>query len=170
VLWLKSMDYLENITVDGHVPISRMGATVCRWNKNHHNNISVLFSISEHLLYARLLKETIKIQQEYNKSKNHLPHQVFGTDLLDKLYPNQEIVESEYSDVVDFPYKTFYPYSVYELDRLFEKIDLKPIDDEVMCIHWFNGHKISKAYLNSEKPNQNCSMSKIISLIKKGVL
>jgi glycosyltransferase involved in cell wall biosynthesis len=169
VLWLKSMKYLSKIPVEGNVPVSKMGAFVTRWRKTKHNNIAILFAVPKHPFYKYLVDGTMEIQKA-NTNRNTLSHQVFGTDLLDKIYPSQQVVESLFIDVVNFPYKVFYPYSVYEMDKLFEKMDLTPIDNEVMGIHWFNGHEISKAYINSEEPDPNCSMTKIVSLIKKKIL
>ena len=47
------------------------------------------------------------------------------------------------------------------MERLYTKTDLSVITEDVMCVHWFNGHKLSKEYVNNN--GRKCSMTEIIS-------
>ena len=171
ILWLKSMKYLSKVSVVGKIAINRMEASICYYNvgKQRHTNISVLISVPGHPLYKKLIEETERIQKE-NQDRNKLLHQEFGTNLLDNLWPNIGDTEKQFTNVSILPYKTFYPYSIYELDVLYKQVQLKKIEPDVLCIHWFNGHRLSKEYINAEIPNPDCSMTKILTLIKRGVL
>ena len=60
-------------------------------------------------------------------------------------------------------YKTFFPYGLFDLKRLYSKTDLTPIrDKDVMAVHWYNGAKESKAYLNGNGYEKPCSMTTIL--------
>jgi len=110
--------------------------------------------------------------QKCNKDREKLLHQAFGTNILDVLFPTLEEMQKTYPDVVGFPYKTFYPYSIFELEQLYTMKKLENIDEEVVAVHWFNGHRLSKDYINNmgESIRRNCTMSKLMYLIKNGLL
>jgi len=177
VLWLKSMEYLYKMQVGIGVPIKKMGTSVCQFRGRDgsgtgvNNTIGVIISRPRHPLYRRLMDLTMDIQK-CNKDREKLLHQAFGTNILDVLFPTLEEMQKTYPDVVGFPYKTFYPYSIFELEQLYTMKKLENIDEEVVAVHWFNGHRLSKDYINNmgESIRRNCTMSKLMYLIKNGLL
>jgi hypothetical protein len=71
-------------------------------------------------------------------------------------------VWENYPRVLPIAYETFYPYSTFEMDRLFIKTDLTPLRKKgVMAIHWFNGNEISKQFVNGGKLT-SCSMTEVL--------
>ena len=170
VLWLKPISQLYNVKVKGNTDMNGMGTFVCRYESpTYFHNISVLMSVPKHPLYKMIIRECEKIQKE-NKNRDNLLHQTFGTDLFDKLFLTFRELLEKYPDVVKVPYKTFYPYSILNLGELYHECKvIKVMDENVIALHWFNGHKFSKAYVNGEK-KQDCSMTRILDLIKSSIL
>lgn len=169
VLWLKSMDYLPNIETEGKIPVISMGTMVCRYQEIKHHNISVLITVPKHPLYKFIIEKTDEIQKK-NIDRNKLLHQQLGTNLFDELFKLPEDEENQFIDVARIPYKTFYPYAIYDLRDLYERVQLSNLEPDTMCIHWFNGAPLSKKYINAKELNPNCSMTKILTLIDKGIL
>jgi SAM-dependent methyltransferase len=169
VLWLKPISEIFNIRVQGMVGTKEMGAFVCRYESEDitFHNIGILMSKPKHPLYKAIIDECMRIQ-ERNKDREALLHQNFGTNVFDALYPTFEDVCRQFSDVVNIPYKVFYPYSIFDLEKLYNK-DKPSVDEKsALCVHWFNGHKLSKNFINTKfKPNSNNNMTRIISLIKR---
>lgn len=166
VLWIKPVSHLFNLKSVGRVETKDMGTFVCRWKTTTgHNNISILGTRPRHPLYRELIKQCRYIQNT-NRNREELSHQVFGTELLDDMFPTLDHTCRKFPDVVGLPYKTLYPYSIYEMDQLYKKINLALIDNEVVAIHWFNGHKLSKDFLHSGGKHEVCSMTKLISNLK----
>jgi hypothetical protein len=86
----------------------------------------------------------------------------FSTSLLNKKYPKLQDIINVYSDVLALKYKTFYPYSIFNLEELYLEDNLESINDkDVLCVHWFNGHELSQGYIN-EGFGRNCSMTSIL--------
>jgi len=73
--------------------------------------------------------------------------------------------EDKYEDVVGFKYETFAPYSIFQMDKLYHDVDLAPLNNNnVVGLHWFNGHKFAKEYVNQNKFGDNSSMTEILKL------
>jgi len=90
-------------------------------------------------------------------------YQVFNSVLFRKLWPDKTILKAHYPRVMLIDYETFYPYSVYELQKLYKENDLKVLDWlNVSGVHWFCGHELSKDYINKEDYKRPCSMTKIL--------
>jgi hypothetical protein len=171
VLWLKPIERLFSIKTVGKIATKDFGTFVCMLNTiNGLHNISILISAPNHPLYKKLIDECLKIQNSC-KNLNNLDHQVFGTVLLNNLYKNIDEVLIDFKDIVGFPYKTFYPYSIYGLNELYKEAKVaKVMDSDVICLHWWNGHKLSKEYVNKVNGVEDCSMTRIINLINKDIL
>ena len=155
VIWLKPMDHLSKITER-----SDFGATICPLKKIHHN-ISILVSVPQHPLYKFVIDKCNSIQASL---KSKPDHQEFGTVMWNRIFPDlsgASILE-DYLDVVCLEYFTFFPYSIYKMDGLYHRTDLSVLNDKVMCVHWFNGHELSKQYVNGNGFNRGCSMTKLI--------
>lgn len=171
ILWLKPMERIFQVEGTLGNPIQEMQASVCRFNTmDQHHNISVLLAQPNHPVYEYLITQCDKIQKRYTGREVELHHQHFGTDLWDKTWPTFADMASQFKGLVAFPYKTFYPYSIFHLEDLYEERKvINVMDSNVLCIHWFNGHKLSKQFINT-KSDADCSMSRILYLIKNGIL
>lgn len=172
VLWIRPISNIYKVKTKGIIPTSEMGTFICKCEaKDNFHSIGVLMTKPGHPFYKTIIDKCFAIQ-EYYKDREKLHHQSFGTDIFDKLYPTFEYISKIFPDVVKMPYKTFYPYSIFNLELLYKEDRLDLIEDEnVLCVHWFNGHRFSKNYINSETNiNPQCTMSKIITLIEKGEL
>lgn len=170
VLWLKSMSYFfKNIKGVGSFSTKDMGTCACRLNTiDGWNNISILVSRPKHPLYRYLIEES-ELMFKHNKSSRPFMHQQFGSDLLDRLFPTLSVMQNMFPDIIGLPYKTFFPYSIRSMDQLYRKRELDKIDDMVMGVHWFNGHELSKDYVNGNMV-KGCTMDKLVEIIEKGLL
>lgn len=162
VIWLKPMDHLYKIA-----GLSDFNATICMFEGDalHHycyHNISILVSAPKHPLYKCLINRCNDIQPY---SLDGPSHQVYGTVMWNEMFPKASDILDKYPDVVKLDYATFFPYSIYKMDSLYHRIDLSVITDDVMCVHWFNGHKLSKEYVNNNGFDRDCSMTKLIEQI-----
>lgn len=163
VIWLQSMDRMNKIDSFGNVPISEMEACVCMFGTTElHHNISVMISQPKSEFIKSLIDETDIIQSNLSNIVHH--HQLFGTMMLDRLYPTLHSITSRFNNIVGLKYETFYPYSIFDMKRLWLRNDLGPLNDNVMCVHWFNGHQLSKDYVNNNSSVLECSM---VSILKR---
>jgi hypothetical protein len=146
VLWLKPMRIF---------PYENFECTVCFYKEGtgHH---SVGVTVAER--GSGYLKSLIG---EYDKVKFPYKHQAFGSDIDNVKYPNLAYVNKLFPRVCGVPYNVFYPYDIYDLERLYLLNDLTPLKNAV-CLHWFNGHKLTKEYINENKYDRNCSMTTIL--------
>ena len=162
IIWLKPISDMNNINCIGKSSIRGMGANVCFYNMTTgHHNISVLFSVQKHGLYKELIERANQIQ---NENKVRYDHQEFGVDIWKQLYNTFQDVMNVYPDVVGVPYATFTPYGIFNLDMLYKKIDLSVITNNVIGVHWFNGHILGKRYINENlfSKNNSCSLTEIL--------
>jgi hypothetical protein len=162
VLWLKPIELMYNIVqTKGLVPVKKLGASVCMLNDiTGMHTIGVLFARPGHPMYADLIKECKLLQRSIN-SNNY--HQVFGSMIWDRWWPKLNNCLYDYHDLVGFPYKTFYPYSLLKLEDLYKEVKLDLIEEGTMAVHWFNGHVLSKEYINNKDClSIDCTMTRII--------
>ena len=156
VIWLKPMEYLSIITGN-----DCFGATICMFNDGicRFHNISILVSTKSHKFYEDSICMCNRIQSNicYRPS-----HQEFGTSMFNKAYPTEEDAIVRFDDVINIKYETFFPYSIFDLERLYKKNDLSVLTKDVMAVHWFNGHSLSKEYENNSYLLPNCSMTSIL--------
>lgn len=174
VIWLKPLTHMLNVEYVGDNKINDMGAMVCLFNtiKGHHN-VGVLFSAPKHGMYSELIEAADNLQQfpenfpkfYYDRDTDTYNHQAFGVLLWEYLYKTFIDVSKKYDDVVGLKYETFAPYSIYNMEQLFMRNDLSPLNsNNVIGVHWFNGHKYSKQYINDNwfSKNQICSLTTIL--------
>jgi hypothetical protein len=156
VLWLKPIDSLLSIDVLGDP--TDFESTVCYHKDTHEwSNIAVHISEPKSPYLAELIREQKQIKPPYR-------HQVFGTDLIDKLYPRFDLIKAAYPRILGVKYKTWYPFDINNLKTLYVDTDISPVfDKDVMCIHWFNGHRLSKDYINQDTYDQPCAMTTILT-------
>jgi len=164
VIWLKPLSYINNIQTEGLVSVKEMGAMVTLYNTTSgHHNIGVLLSVEKHPFYKTLIDKTIFIQNNNTTDDKAFGHQEFGSEMWGNLYPDLESITNRFPDVIGFKYETFAPYSIFNIDKLYLEIDLTPIkNDNVIGVHWFNGHSLSKEYINQNKFGDSSSMTKIL--------
>jgi hypothetical protein len=102
------------------------------------------------------------IDEQFKIKSPYLDYQVFNSKLLGRMFPDLESVTALHPRVLAIDYKTFYPYSTFEIERLFVLDDITPLDDpQVMAIHWFNGNRLSHIYTSMAQPYP-CSMTTIL--------
>jgi 2-polyprenyl-3-methyl-5-hydroxy-6-metoxy-1,4-benzoquinol methylase len=174
VIWAKPISAIYNFESKGLVPTSEMGAFVCRLEREEDifYSIGVLMAKPKHPFYKVVIDRCFDILKN-NEDRTKLLHQSFGTNLLNKMFPCLEDIIKDFPDVVQMPYKTFYPYSVFDMGALYKETKMGLLKEpDVLCVHWFNGHKLSKEYINNEEESlkRDCTMTQIITLIKKGKL
>ena len=81
--------------------------------------------------------------------------------MLNRLYPTLSSITNKFNNVVGVKYETFFPYSIFDMASLYER-DEDHINNNVMCVHWFNGHILSKKYVNFNGMDQKCSMTTLL--------
>jgi len=162
VLWLRPMEHLPKIV--GH---SDFNVTICMFDgdkvhSQYHHNISILVSSPKHPFYRTIIDRCNYIQSHFLNELKGTGHQAYGTVLWNEMLPEVADLLDIYPDMVKLDYATFFPYSIFEMGRLYNQIDLSVLNDRVMCVHWFNGHTLSKDYINNNKLTTNCSMTTIL--------
>lgn len=157
MLWLRSMDDWSNIECAGN-PFD-FETTVCLYEEGRARfyNGSIIISEPNGPFLKRLMDEQILLRPPYS-------HQAFNTDLLNRLFPRSEGLQEQYPRTLSIAYKTFYPYSILNLSKLYVMNDLEPLSKQVMGVHWFNGHDLSQLYIrrNLNRFYETCSMTSIL--------
>jgi len=155
VVWLKPMSYLSEIAGRDD-----FGGTICTFMGAFYN-ISILVSAPQHPFYKLLIDECNTIQDTFEGKPDH---QEYGTAMWNRMFPDLtgESLLKDYPDLVNLEYATFFPYSIYNMPALYNRIDFSVLNDKVMCVHWFNGHELSKQYVNNNGLDRKCSMTGIV--------
>jgi len=144
VLWLKPME-IQSIALCSFDGIKQ------------HYPIGILISPPAHPFYKVLIDKCNLLQKTL---KGKPEHQAYGPSMWKKLFPDTNKLLKDYPDMIKIDYATFYPYSIYNMIKLWETTDLSVITKKTMCVHWFNGHILSKRYLNNN--GLVCSMTAIL--------
>lgn len=158
VIWLRPMSEFVNISCNGDP--ADFETTVCIYDKGdpdttHHNNSNIVSEADGGYLKS-IIEEQDKVLFPYG-------HQDFNTALLNRIYPNFHVIREKFPRTLRIDYKTFYPYGIFELNQLYLRTNLKPIEDpQVMCVHWFNGDKLSHNYAADNTFSRPCSMTTIL--------
>ena len=159
IVWLKPISHIYNVDYIG-IDIKDAGANVRLYKMTTgHFNIGVLFSVPQHSLYKALINKAAEVQLRF-KNKDNCPHQVFGVVMWKELYDTLDDVIRAHPDVVGLPYELSAPYGIFDLKRLYKETDLSVITNNVIGVHWFNGHKLGKQYVNGNK--QPCSLTTLL--------
>jgi len=159
VIWIRPMESLAGMDCIGNP--EDFEASICYHEDTRGwSNIAILIAEKESLYILELIEAQKKIKPPYS-------HQIYGTDLIDSLYPTFEKVEAKYPRILGVRYKTFYPYDINNLRMLYKEDKLDMIlNDNVLCLHWFNGHARSKKYINDEDYNRPCSITSVLNYLK----
>jgi len=140
MLWLKPMSEFPQ----------HFETTVCYYSgPGFHWNMSNIVSEPR----GQFLKDVIQKQKKVTSND----YQAYLTEMFNREWPFPESMSASYGRLLFIPYKTFYPYDIYHLDRLYkEDIDLT---EDAFGVHWFNGHPLSQEYI---RDMQDCSMTSIL--------
>jgi hypothetical protein len=161
VVWLRPMSHIEKVGYIG-VKFPEAGATVTFFHGTYGwHNIGILLAAPGHGLYSELIEKAEGVQ----KRKQLYDHQSFGILMWAELYKTFGDIRSVYPDVVALPYKLIAPYSIKEMSKLYLENDISPLSDvDVMGLHWFNGHVLSKRYINKNlfEVGYNCSLTTVL--------
>lgn len=141
MLWLRSMD---QFITDFETTMCWYGGTGQHWNQSN------IVSEPGGKFLADFIAAQTAIKPPYN-------HQSFLTELLNRTFPSPETIVQKYPKVVIIPYEWFYPYSIYDLAKLYH--DDVNLARGSFGIHWFNGHDLSQEYIRNMQP---CSMTTIL--------
>lgn len=154
VIWLKPMSELVNVDYIGDP--QDFECSVCYFNQvSGHHTISNLIAEAGSPFLWSVIESQNRVKPPYRDCD-------FSTFLLNEKYPTLDVITSQYPRVLALKYETFYPYSTFDMDRLFVHEDLTPLNNKnVMGIHWFNGNRLSKQYIN-QKRFADCSMTSIL--------
>jgi mannosyltransferase OCH1-like enzyme len=155
VLWLKPVEEILNIDCIGNP--SDFDASVCFHDyTDGHHSIGVMFSKAK--------SRFIYVWMQYQKRvREPFKYQSFGNTILNKTFRNLTFITNIVPSVLAVKYETFYPYSIFDLDRLFVDNDLTPLESKnVLAIHWFNGSTQAYDYINKNGFEKDCSMTTIL--------
>lgn len=156
VIWLKPMSHFYKIDYIGKTPMANISSIVSfsKGTSGHHS-IGVMVHEKEDDFILSLVEEAKRIHPPYQ-------HQSFGSTMLNSIYPTFESLK-KFTNLIGSLYETYYPYSIYNLNDLYQRVNLSCITHNTICIHWFNGHVLSKQYVNNNNiDKKKCSMDIII--------
>lgn len=159
IIWLKPMEHFRNIEYHGTTPINEVNAIVSFIHgMGGGHSIGVLIHC-KHDPYAKALIEATK------RVKPPYSHEIFGGNMLNTNYPTLNSL-AKFGNVIGARFETYYPYNIHPptptINKLYNGNDLSCINNNVMCVHWYNGHRLSKQYVNNNGFNRDCSMTTIL--------
>jgi hypothetical protein len=104
----------------------------------------------------------IQLSKEVNPP---FSHEVFGGILLNQNYPTLESIP--YKKTIGARFETYYPFDIHPpkstIQNLYYYNDVSCLNNNnVMCLHWYNGHGMSKEYINNNGFERDCSMTTIL--------
>ena len=161
VLWLKSMEHFANTNYFGDVAADNISAVVSFINGvGGGHSIGVMIHAKSDPYIGSVIELTKQVKPPFS-------HEVFGSVMLNKAYPTLDSIRSKYPNTVGACFETYYPYNIHPpnktIQNLYRGVHLEPLfSDNVLCLHWYNGHILSKAYVNSKKVPINCTMTALL--------
>lgn len=163
IIWLKPMDHFYNIKYVGDVPMADISGIVCfNGGTGGWHSIGVMVHCKKDDYILSLIEQTESIKPPYK-------HQSFGAVMINAMYPNFASLK-KFPNIIGALFKTYYPFGVPDLQPLYTKTELDRIADDVMCVHWYNGHSLSKEYINKKMfdSGRPCSMTEILKRVCNG--
>ena len=165
IIWLKPMEHFCNIEYHGDTPIEDVSVIVSFISGTHGGHSIGILIHCKHDPYAKALIEATK------QVKPPYSHEIFGGSMLNAHYPTLESLKV-FDGVIGARFETYYPYIIHPprptIQNLYRGNDLSCINNNVMCVHWYNGHVLSKEYINNNGFNRDCSMTTILK--REGLL
>lgn len=155
-IWLRPIEHIKNIGVVYGDP-NDFESLVCFYrDTDRHHNVSNLISEANSPYIYSLINISKKIKPPYE-------YEAFGSGMLTRAYPTLATITCKFPRVLAIRYKTFYPYSIIRMPLLYLQNDINPIlNNNVLCLHWFSGQKLSKEYINKQRYHEVCSMTSIL--------
>jgi len=159
VIWLKPMEYFNKIEYHGDTPIDEVSAVVSFINGTcGGHSIGILIHSKGDPYVESLIRLTKEVKPPFS-------HEVFGGVMLNINYPTLDSIP--YKGVIGAKFETYYPFNIHPpkatIQDLYNSNDISCLNNNnVMCLHWYNGHFMSKHYINNNGFNRNCSMTTIL--------
>lgn len=158
VIWLKPMSHFNNIEYYGTTPIKDVSAIVSCIRGTHGGHSIGILIHRQHDPYVKSLIDFTKL------IKPPYGHEVFGASMINKHYPTLDSIPFE--NVIGARFETYYPYIIHPpnptIHQLYNGNHLECLNNNVICVHWYNGHILSKDYVNNNGFKRNCSMTTIL--------
>lgn len=161
VIWLKPVEYFSQTDYFGKALPEDISAVV-----SFISGIDVGHSIGVlmHKQYDPYIGSVIELTKQV---KPPFKHETFGAVMLNTAYPTLDVVRSKFPNTVGARFETYYPYCIHPPNKtiqdLYTKVHMVPLEDKnVMCLHWYNGHVLSKNYINNNGITKNCSMTVLL--------
>ena len=159
IIWLKPMEHFHNIEYYGNTPIDEVSAIVSFiYGTYGGHSIGVLIHCKHDPYVLSLINLTKQVKSPYG-------HEVFGASMINGKYPTLESLGC-FENIIGARFETYYPYNIHPptptIQKLYEDNDLSYINNNVICVHWYNGHQLSKYYVNGNGFNRTCSMTTIL--------
>jgi hypothetical protein len=159
VIWLKPMEHFYNIEYYGSTPIEDVSAIVS-YHLGTYGGHSI--GIMIHSKGDPYVGSLIQLSKEVNPP---FSHEVFGGVLLNQNYPTLESIP--YKKTIGARFETYYPFDIHPpkstIQNLYYYNDVSCLNNNnVMCLHWYNGHGMSKEYINNNGFERDCSMTTIL--------
>lgn len=159
VIWLKPMEHFRNIKYYGDTDIDDVDAIVSFIKETTGGHSIGIMVHRKHDPYALSLVNLTK------QVKPPHGHEVFGSSMISAKYPTLASL-SGFENIIGVKHETYYPYNIHPHNKTIQKLyignDLGYINNNVMCLHWYNGHVLSKQYINCNGINKDCSMTTIL--------
>ena len=159
VLWLRPVEYFKNIEYYGNTPIDEI-TSVVSLIKDTAGGHSI--GIMIHCKHDEYIKSVVDLTKQV---KPPFSHEIFGSVMISKTYPTLTSL-SNFKGLVGVKHQTYYPYDIHPphptINRLYHGNDLSCITKDTTCLHWYNGHTLSKEYLNKDGFKRDCSMTTIL--------
>lgn len=159
VVWLKPMEHFHNIEYYGDTPINEVTAIVSFIKeKESGHSIGIMVHAKHDPYVLALIGLTKQVRPPYG-------HEAFGASMINAKYLTMASL-ADFKNLIGVKHKTYYPYDIHypnpTIHKLYSGNDLSYIDDNTMCLHWYNGHVLSKNYVNSDGFSRECSMTTIL--------
>jgi len=156
-IWLKPISDIEKVECIGNPKDFECTVSFYKMTYDFHN-VSNLIAEKN----SQFIKSLIDFSKLITPAEIKANHQALGSAMLNRLYPSLSTILPRFPRVLAIPYDTFYPFSTYHLETLFQHNNLSFLTDNTLCVHWFNGNKLAKDYINREDYSRKCSMTSIL--------
>ena len=153
------MEHFRNIEYYGNTPIEEVTDVVSFIHgTSGGHSIGIMIHAKQTAYILSLIEATKHIKPPYK-------HETFGAIMLNACYPTLESL-SVCGKVISTKFETYYPYIIHPpkptIRKLYRGTDLSCINNNVICVHWYNGHVLSKQYVNGGGLDRYCSMTTIL--------
>lgn len=161
VVWLRPVEHFTNTDYFGDVAPDDISAVV-----SFSEGVCAIHSIGV-LIHGKNDPYIGDVIELTKLQKPPFRHECFGSEMLCAAYPTLQHIRSKFPNTVGACFETYYPYNIHPpkptIKNLYEGLDLSPLDSKnVLCLHWYNGHVLSKRYVNGNGTSKHCSMTSLL--------